>query len=62
MAYSDLSGLPTIPTNGSFTLSGLSDVTATEGSTINGYSLVWNQTAGKWEPTLIASGVRCWPP
>ena len=53
MAYSDLDLLlPTIPTNSSFSLSGLSDVSATEGSAINGYSLVWNQTAGKWEPTL----------
>ena len=50
-------GTPTIPTNGSFSLAGLSDVTVTEGSAINGYALLWeHQTAGKWEAGALASG------
>ena len=55
-AYGDLTGTPTVPTNSSFSLAGLSDVTVTEGSAINGYALLWNQTAGKWEAGALTSG------
>ncbi len=49
-AFSDLTGAPAIPTNASFSLSGLGDVSVSEGSAINGYLLSWSNSAGKWVP------------
>jgi hypothetical protein len=47
----------TLPTGsgGSSTLSGLSDVSVTEGSGINGYVLYWNNGASKWEAKALAT-------
>jgi hypothetical protein len=41
---------------GSSTLSGLSDVSVTEGAGINGYSLVWNNSLGKWTAMNVSGG------
>ncbi|MEM5389231.1 hypothetical protein VSR68_37605 [Paraburkholderia phymatum] len=41
---------------GSSTLSGLTDVSVTEGAGINGYSLTWNNTTGKWVATNVSGG------
>ena len=38
------------------TLAGLSDVTVTEGSGIDGYALYWNNTASKWEAKAFPAG------
>lgn len=54
--YSSLSGAPTIPGNSSFDLASLGDVSVTTGSGVDGYSLTWNNTAGKFELTDISGG------
>ncbi|WP_188130678.1 hypothetical protein [Paraburkholderia panacisoli] len=41
---------------GSSTLSGLTDVSVTEGAGINGYSLTWNNSTGKWVATNVSAG------
>jgi len=51
-AYADLTGKPTIIT----ALANLSDVTIAEGAGIDGYSLVWDNTAGHWGPRLVTGG------
>ena len=40
----------------SIALSGLSDVSVTEGAGINGYTLNWNNAAGKWEAVAPVTG------
>ena len=44
---------PTGPTGsaGSTTIAGCADVSMVEGAGINNYTLYWNNTASKWEPT-----------
>jgi len=41
---------------GATALSGLSDVNVTEGAGINGYTLNWDNTTGKWVATAPVSG------
>lgn len=55
-AYSALTGAPTIPTNTSFNLAGLGDVSITTGSGVDGYSVTWNNAAGKFELANISGG------
>lgn len=42
--------------SGASALSGLSDVNVTEGPGINGYSLTWNNSTGKWVATNVSGG------
>ncbi len=51
-SYTDLTSKPTIPT----TLETLTDVNVTTGSGINGYSLTWSNSTGKWVATNVSGG------
>jgi hypothetical protein len=55
-AYSDLSGQPAPPTNGSFSLSGLSDVSVSEGVGIDGFVLKWDNATSKWVAAKSSGG------
>lgn len=52
-AYSDLTGKPT---NGSYNLVSLGDVSITEGAGVDGYSVTWSNSSGKYVLTNVAAG------
>ena len=46
--YAALSGAPAIPTNASFTLEGLGDVSASPGPSTDSYNLTWSEATAKF--------------